>query len=427
MSRYRILLSAYQCGPGMGSVSQIGWEWYSRLATRAEVTLITHVRNRAALERAGAPLAGSEVIYIDTEWFAGPLYRLAGFIFRRSESPVFLVSSLDYFVYDHAALGILKRRLAAGERWDLVHQVTPVSPLASTRLFKLGMPLVLGPWNGGLRSPDKFPEIMRAESGWLYPIRRLARTVDILLGATRNARLILTATRATVEALPAGCRDKSVFMLENGVDLEIFRSSPWPAPPSSSQPLKILFVGRLLPVKGVSMLLDAVASDRTRAPVRLTIVGAGPEEAVLRRQAETLGLQEIVRFAGGLPLPEVAGELAKAHVFCLPSVRESGGAVLLEAMAAARPVIALDYGGPSEIVDDQVGLLIPAEGRNAVVARLSSALLDVVDHPETWRRRGEAGRERVERWYSWNAKIDAAIDLYRDCLSHPFKRSSKLP
>ncbi|MGD9299603.1 MAG: glycosyltransferase family 4 protein, partial [Thiohalocapsa sp.] len=78
-------MSAYQCGPGMGSVSQIGWEWYSRTAARVPVTLLTHVRNRKALEARGAPLAGSEIIYVDTEWFAGPLYRFAKKLFPNSE------------------------------------------------------------------------------------------------------------------------------------------------------------------------------------------------------------------------------------------------------------------------------------------------------------------------------------------------------
>jgi hypothetical protein len=75
----------------MGSVSQIGWEWYSRLSRRIPVTLVTHIRNRAALERAGAPLPGSEVRFIDTEWFAGPLYRIASKIFPNSQHSVLMV------------------------------------------------------------------------------------------------------------------------------------------------------------------------------------------------------------------------------------------------------------------------------------------------------------------------------------------------
>ena len=85
----------------------------------------------------------------------------------------------------------------------------------------------------------------------------------------------------------------------------------------------------------------------------MTIVGEGPSEAAWRQEVNALGLQDRVTFCGPLSATEVAAQMRAAHIFCLPSVRESGGAVLLEAMAAARPVIAIAYGGPAEVVDDQ--------------------------------------------------------------------------
>lgn len=414
MKPRHILLSAYQCGLGMGSVSQIGWEWYRRLTAHHPVTLVTHVRNRAALEQAGAPLPGSEVIYIDTEWFAGPLYRLASKLFRSSEHPVFLMSSLDFYVYDWVALRTLRRR-QAGAGWTVIHQPTPVSPLAATRLYRLGLPLVLGPWNGGLASPSTFPEIMRAESGWLYRIRSVGKWLGALLGTTGKARMILTATRSTRNDLPAKVQDKARFMLENGVDLEVFRPTPWPEKPSAHQPLQILFVGRLVPFKGVAMLIDAIARTRPHGPVELTLVGAGPEEGALRAQVERHGIGASVRFTGALPAAQVAAQMAACHVFCLPSVRESGGAVLLEAMASGRPVLALDHGGPAEIVDDTVGRLLAPLGHDAVVKQLTQAFVEIMNHPEDWRRRGLAGRARVEAQFGWDAKIAAACDLYQEC------------
>ncbi len=154
-------------------------------------------------------------------------------------------------------------------------------------------------------------------------------------------------------------------------------------------------------------------------PWRLTVVGAGSEEAALHKQAGMLGLQASVSFTGALPLAEVARCMARAHVFCLPSVRESGGGVLLEAMAAARPVVAVDYGGPAEIVDEEVGRLLPSTGRAALVAGLVETFADVVAHPEAWWERGLAGRRRVEERHTWPRKIEAAIDLYRHCLESP--------
>jgi glycosyltransferase involved in cell wall biosynthesis len=414
----RVLLSAYQCGPGMGSVSHIGWEWYSRLATHVPTTLVTHIRNREALTKAGAPLPYSEVIFVDTEWFAGPFYRLASRIFRRSQHAVFLISSLDFFVYDRGAEALLRRRMISGERWEIVHAVTPVSPAAPTRLHRLGLPLILGPINGGLRTPPAFPEIMKEESAWLNPVRNIAHLVDAIVGSTRNAAAILTATHAIRASIPRRYRSRCIPMLDNGVDLNVFSPAPWPSPPSKSHPLRILYVGRLLAFKGIPLLLQALARIRDELPVRLTVVGEGPLETSWKDETNARRLQDIVTFCGPLSPVEVAAQMRAAHVFCLPSVHESVEAVLLEAMAAARPVIAIAHGGPGEVVDDGVGRAIPPDGPEAVIEALVQTVRDVFADPDAWRRRGEEGRRRAEQRYGWDAKIVQVLRLYRHILGY---------
>lgn len=402
----RVLLSAYQCGPGMGSVSQIGWEWYSRMSRKASVTLVTHVRNRKSLTQAGAPLPGTDVIYIDTEWFAGPLYRMASRIFRNSEHAVFLISSADFFVYDAAVLRQLRNR---GKEWDVVHAVTPVSPVAATRLHQLGPPLIVGPWNGGLRSPTTFPEIMSADSGWLYKIRDAGRVADGWIECTKMAACVLSATRSTDASLP-GVR--TVRMLENGVDLTTFHPAPAANTPRDS--LRVVFVGRLIPAKGVSMLLETVAQIRGEIPLHLTIIGDGPTRLSLEKESASRSLTDIVRFTGALPLNEVARQMRQADVFCLPCVRESGGAVLLESMASGVPVIAVNYGGPVELVDDEVGRILSAAGKDALIDDLTKALLDAWRNPDKWKRKGERGRLRAENNYGWEARMNTALKLYAD-------------
>ena len=415
MKQETILLVAYQCGPGMGSVSQIGWEWYQRLSREHHVTLVTHVRNQQALEAAGAPFKGSEVVFIDTEWFAGPLYRLARYLFPKSEHSVFLVSSLDYFVFDFTAYRQLRARLdAASHRvWDVLHRVTPVTLAAPTWLGRLGLPTVIGPLNSGLTDPPGFDAIMRQESTWLIRVRGLAHLLDAAIGSTRRAARILTASRTTQNALGkrhhAACRP----MLENGVELERFPASPWPAAPNQATPLKVLFTGRLVPIKGLDMLLQAIARVRGRGPaIELDVVGDGPMRPEWEALRDRLGLAGCCHFHGAMSIDDVARQMQACHVFCLPSVRESGGAVLLEAMACARPVIALDYGGPGEIVDAEVGALLPLHNPEQVTTDLATTLHDVVLDPDTWRRRGLAGRQRVEQHYSWPAKIAAAQAIY---------------
>lgn len=397
-------------------MSQIGWEWYSRLAQHAAVTLVTHIRNRSVLDQQPPPASDSQIIYVDTESFAGPLYRFASWLFPRSQHAVFLISSLDFFAFDRKAVRMLKKIKEDGQDWDIVHCVTPVSPIASPTLHRLGAPVILGPWNGGLKSPTNFPEYSKQDSGWLYPIRNLGRFAEIVNRGIAHSAQILTATSATAESISKRYANKTHHMLENGVDLARFSATAWPEPPSPQNPLRVLFVGRLIPFKGVPMLLDAVKNVTASFPCQLAIVGDGPDRALLEHEASERGLSQVVNFRGNLSLNEVSKEMQKAHVFCLPSVRESGGAVLLEAMASNRPVIAVKYGGPGELVSEDVGHAILPLGRQYVVEQLTTDLLSVAQHPELWKSKGLAGRKKAESEFSWDAKVGQALDLYRDLL-----------
>ncbi|TVQ38450.1 MAG: glycosyltransferase family 1 protein [Wenzhouxiangella sp.] len=418
MSRPSLLLSAYQCAPGQGSVSQIGWEWASRLARRRPVVLLTHIRNQAAIAAAGGLGEGSRVHYIDTEWLAGPLFRLARRLFPRSEHGVFLVASLDFFLYDWLALRYLRRARRAGTVFDLVHVVTPVTLAAPSRLHRAGLPVIRGPLNCGLHSPPGFAEQLRDESPWMIRLRELPRLLDGLFGSTRNARLILAATRATGQAVPKRHRHKLHPMLENGIDLAHFPAAPWPPAPGDGQALRVAFVGRMIGLKGVDLLLKAAARlCREQRPLHLTLVGDGPARAEWQRLAAELGIEHAVHFTGALDQAGVREAMADCHVFCLPSVRESGGAVLLEAMATARPVIALAHGGPAELVDETVGQAIAVSNPDQVVDNLATALRSIFDDPEAWQARGLAGRSQVVARWSWEGKISAAERLYQELVS----------
>jgi len=413
----KVILSAYQCGPGMGSVSQIGWHWYSRLAERVPTTLVTHIRNREALTEAGAPLADSEIIYIDTEWFAGPLYRFAAWLFPKSEHAVFLLSSLDFFVYDGAAYKTLKKRQQQGQQWDIVHSVTPVSPNAATRLHKLKYPLVVGPWNGGIGFPKHFPEIMQQDSSWIYPLRKIGKIFNWWYRTTKKSAAMLVANQTTLETIPMQHRERCYKVLENGVDLSLFNPAPYPEL-LTDQPIRLVFVGRLVPFKGLPMLFEAMGRLKETLPVQLTILGDGPMLAEWQANAIKYGVNEQIHWFGQATPAQVVENINAAHALCLPSVRESGGAVLLEAMACARPILAIAFGGPAEVVEPAVGAVLPPQGRTAVVEALVTALQDMAAHPEAWQQRGLVGRQRAEQHFGWDAKINNTISLYQQLIQN---------
>jgi glycosyltransferase involved in cell wall biosynthesis len=418
-SKAPVLMVAYQCGPGMGSVSQIGWEWFSGMAAMRPVTLLTHVRNRAALE--GAPdKPAAEIIYIDTEWFAGPLYRLAKRLFPRSEHSVFLVSQIDYFLFDLVALRLLRKRLQQGAAWQLLHIVTPITLSAPTLLGRLKLPMVRGPLNCGLPIPPGFPDIVQSDGGGLARLRVLPALVETVLGSLRSSAAILVATRATRAAVPANAQHRCVTMVENAVDLNRFSAAPALPFPGAQQPLRVSFVGRLVPFKSLHLLLQAQAALRQQGvAMHLTVAGSGPMETAWHEVARSLGLETCVTWLGNVPLGDVARVMQDSHVFCLPSIRESGGAVLLEAMACARPVIGLDFGGPAEVVDDVVGWKLPMPNAATVVEGLVQVMKDIVANPAAAAAKGQQGRERVLARYTWPAKLREASHLYDGLIQAP--------
>ena len=166
-------------------------------------------------------------------------------------------------------------------------------------------------------------------------------------------------------------------------------------PPEPSGPPHLLFVGRLSRVKGMAVLLEAFARILPRHPgTLLTLVGDGPERAALEAQARSLGVEQAVRFEGFLSQAAVAGQLAAAAVFVLPSFAEGLPVVLMEAMASRRPVVATRIAGVAELVEDGVGgFLVPPGDVEALADRLDRLLAD----PDLRVRMGLEGRRVVER------------------------------
>ena len=170
-----------------------------------------------------------------------------------------------------------------------------------------------------------------------------------------------------------------------GVVPELYESGP----ARGEGPVRLLFVGRLAAVKGLRVLLDALA--RLRGPaVELTIVGDGPDRPDLERLAAPLG--EAVRFTGYLSQAEVAEAMAATDIFVLPSFAEGVPVVLMEAMAAGKPVIATQVAGVGELVEDGVsGRIVPPGDAEA----LARAIEGLAAAPELRARMGIAGRDQV--------------------------------
>jgi colanic acid/amylovoran biosynthesis glycosyltransferase len=175
---------------------------------------------------------------------------------------------------------------------------------------------------------------------------------------------------------------------------------------------RIVCVGRLVPVKGQLLLLEALA---TLGPdVRLTLVGGGPMQAELEAAARRLGIEERVEIAGALGHPEVLERMRDADVFCLPSFAEGVPMVLMEAMALGVPVLTTRVMGIPELVHDGVsGLLVAPGSREDLIAGLRRLLDDGALRDAL----GAAGRRRVEADYALARSAAALRALFEEELT----------
>jgi N-acetylglucosaminyldiphosphoundecaprenol N-acetyl-beta-D-mannosaminyltransferase len=183
---------------------------------------------------------------------------------------------------------------------------------------------------------------------------------------------------------------------------------------------RFVFSGRLVDWKRVDLLIAAFKVVTLSHPACLMIIGEGPMRSDLESQVEELGLAEVVRFSGWLSQSESSAILARSDVFVLPSIYESGGAVLLEAMASGLPVIASKWGGPTDYIDPSCGILVDADGPDILVSGLTKAMLELSGAPDRRRTMGLSGRQKVETTaFNWEIKIQRILEIYAEaCASY---------
>jgi len=209
-----------------------------------------------------------------------------------------------------------------------------------------------------------------------------------------------------------GMSDKIRF-IPNGVD-NAFYALPAGRDHSVLSPFKLLFIGSLIPLKGLDVLLKALAGVNSLPPWTLTVVGDGPEGDHLKSLAIELGINTNIRFLGGVSPDGIPQLMNDHHLLILPSYREGRPNVVLEAMAAALPVLATDIEGTREMIQHgQTGWLVPPGDVDA----LSGALDDLIGGKRNLAAAGLAGRQWMqEQGLTWENTAKLYSQMYAEAL-----------
>ena len=238
------------------------------------------------------------------------------------------------------------------------------------------------------------------ELAWVESRVRWARPfLRWTIEAADAVTAISSATAARVRSLV----ERPVAVVPFAAAVEPVGDAPVRPPLSDGDPLRLLFVGRLVERKGVEFLVEALPLIQSRRPVTLTIVGEGAWEGRIRAVSLRCGVEESVVFAGRISDAELRRRYAECDLFVLPAVvdrkgdTEGLGVVLLEALRFGRPVIASAVGGiPDVVVHGETGWLVPPRDPEA----LARTVLDAASDPDRARVVGSRGRGHAAARFS---------------------------
>ncbi len=392
----RVLLIAPTCdGEDVGE-SWFAYQWASRLAERHELTLLTY--HKRGHTPARQQVRGAEVV----EWTEPPLVGRA----ERLNS----MMAPGYVPFYWRARAWIKQAISSGRVFDVIHQPVPEALRYPCPAAGLGIPIVLGPVGGGLRSPPAFAA-QEGSTPWYMWLRRFDR---LRLERDRTLRCTYETADCILGIAP--------YVREHLQNLQIRRFETMPdvamealPPPMvrfrQTDQVRALFVGRLVRTKGAYAAIAAMAQCRD-LPLLLDIVGDGPDRAACEFLARDLQLGSQVTFHGRVPRTEVDRFYDAADIFVFPSYREPGGNVVLEAMSRSLPLIVCDRGGPGATTTAECAIRLAADTPEQLAADVAAALRRLATEPDLRLAMGRAAYRHVGQTGMWSQRIDRASEIY---------------
>jgi glycosyltransferase involved in cell wall biosynthesis len=423
----RILLVIEQCNPAWASVPLVGYRFYQEISKLVDATLVTHARNRKELLEIHP---SSKIYFIEESSQVRRLHQLVARFTYKGRVIWPLYNALSYPVYaefNHQVYQKFRQPILNGE-YDIVHAITPMMPRYPVKLVKAcqSVPFILGPVNGGVPYPKGFQEVARQEFAYLNILRSIGRYLIPGYRETyQQATKILvgsTYTRSMLQELFNLTNEQIELCYENGITDDFIADGK---PQRKDSQLKLLFVGRLVPYKGADIVIDAISklSPTIQQHVSLTIVGDGSERSRLEAQVNELNLCQQVSFCGWIKQEETVKYYQESDVFCFPSIREFGGAVVIEAMASGLPCIVVNNGGIGEYVTERTGYKIEPISRAHIVSQMAKKIDYLITHRDTLKSMSEQAIIRAKE-FLWKNKSRFLIETYKTLLHQKLETDS---
>ena len=342
----KVLLSAFECNPLLGSDPYVGWSWVSNMAKINEVYVLLRIDHKPYIDKYCAENSvdgykNIHFIYLSSSNFFGKIV----YKFNRQLAVVG-----QYFIWQRSAYKAAKK-LYKREKFDVVHVVSIADFRFPGYLWKLKIPFIFGPVGGAQETPKCLLDYVKGHEK-NEKIRSLMNRILVLLPnykrALAHADLIYCSNSETESVIKKHIKKKNFYKVHKLTELGIndsYLKERKMLSHEKSQVVHVLISGRLIYRKGIELLLDAVSLLETKYPYVIDIYGEGDQRQLLEKKVQAYKLENNVVFHGNVSFTEMQEQYKKADIYCLPSLRETTGTAVFEAMANKLPIIALNQNG----------------------------------------------------------------------------------
>ncbi|WP_299357415.1 glycosyltransferase family 4 protein [Mucilaginibacter sp.] len=397
-----LLLSVFACDPSMGSEDGNGWNWALGLADKGyHVHCLTRSVNQAGIE--SFPASKNVTFhYIFMPMGTEKLFHAPG-------PAIYMYYMLwQWLAYKKAKM------LHENLKFDLAHHATWGSLQMGSFLYKLNIPFIFGPAGGGQKAPEAFKSYFKGY--WASEIKRdkvsniLVKYNPACKDMLKKAHAVLVSNQDTMDmAKSVGAKNCHISfdtaLPDNFYPKTLKIKSPQP------DKLKLLWVGRFMPRKGVLLVLEVMQRLKDYPGITLTVVGHGEMQQEIEDCIKEYGLENTVRLTGKVPYEQVRGYYESHDVFFFTSLRDSNGVQVMEAMAFGMPLITLNLHGQAAMVSDDNGIRCSVESPAIAISELKEAVLSLYNNPTKVSNMSiEAARFANKQ--KWPEKIESTVNNY---------------
>ncbi len=410
----RILQVAFACDPETSMETRIGWQRARLAAEHSDLTVLVGPNSNTKQLN----LKAKEIGLANQLRFHQVDHSLKSKLLSQTATTYYL--GLHAW---HKSVYRVAKQLHKEQPFDLVHQTTYCGYREPGYGWKLGVPFIWGPVGGTQSFPSKYLSQLTPKAAWIEVCRnainawqlRYSRRVKKAISKSTN---VISATQQAHDDLLRTQGIRTPVQIETALDFlpRCERSTR-----DTTQPIRILWAGRLKAWKCLPLLLKALAELPEETKFELRILGQGDQEQTWKRLARKLDLDSAksgnrIEWLGWPEYRDTLKHYAWADAFVFTSMRDTSGTGLLEALAYGTPIIGVNHQGAADIMTDDCALKIDVESPQETITQIQQSIIRLSTELELWKRLSTGAIERSKQ-YTWDMQAESMREWYSEALS----------